>query len=102
DVFFLRNGGVKPAKYSLEQKKLLAKVNNMFGSVLFVSDSVGDYDDTQLEILNESYKPFEGKIRRAEYIGADTIQIRYLLGGEEYTLKFNINTGEYSDKRKEK
>lgn len=102
DVFFLRNGGVKPAKYTVEQKKLLAKVNNMFGSVLFVSDSVGDYDDAQLEILNKAYKPFEGKIRRAEYVGADTIQIRYLLGGEEYTLKFNISTGEYSDKRKEK
>ncbi|MCM1306292.1 MAG: alpha-galactosidase [Bacteroides sp.] len=102
DVFFLRNGGVKPAKYTLEQKKLLAKLNNMFGSVLFVSDYIGDYDDAQLEILNESYKPFEGKVKRAEYVGADCIQILYLLNGEEYTLKYNVSTGEYSDKRKEK
>lgn len=43
DVFFLRDGGVKPAVYTWQQKKLLATVNHIFGDVLFVSDSIGEY-----------------------------------------------------------
>lgn len=95
DVFFLRNGGARTAKYNLEQKKLLAKVNNMFGSVLFVSDNVGEYDDTQLKILLDSYKPFEGKITEAEYADNEHIRIKYTVDGQKYRLTFNVNTGNY-------
>ena len=95
DVFFLRNGGVKVAKYNDTQKKILARVNSMFGSVLFVSDNVGEYDDKQLAILLDSYKPFEGKILNAEYMAANTIIISYVEGGEKHSLVFNTVTGEH-------
>lgn len=95
DVFFLRNGGVKVAKYSMQQKKLLATVNNMFGSVLFVSDNVGEYDDEQLAILLDSYKPFGGEIELAEYKNADTIRIKYKINGERHYLQYDVYTGNY-------
>ncbi len=97
DVFFLREGGVKPAKYTLEQKKLLAKVNNMFGSVLFVSDDIGEYPEEMVELLKQTYVPFEGNITCAEYVGADVIAINYTLKGEKHRFSFDSRSGAYED-----
>ncbi|MDE6302964.1 MAG: alpha-galactosidase, partial [Clostridia bacterium] len=97
DVFFLRNGGVKAAKYDDKQKKLLARINHMFGSVLFVSDNVGEYDDGQLAVLLDAYKKFEGKVLSAEYSG-QSIRIVYIVNGVKHKLIFNTITGEYTDK----
>ena len=98
DVFFLRDGGMKEAKYSLQQKKLLAKINNMFGSVLFVSDNVGEYGEDMLALLKESYKPFDGKVLSAEYVDGDKIRIDYIQDGAKHTLTFDSRSGESEDK----
>ena len=50
DVFFLRNNNLK---FTQEQKLLLARINNLCGNVLFVSDNAGDYDEKQLELLKK-------------------------------------------------
>jgi hypothetical protein len=102
DVFFLRNGGMTPAKYTWEQKKLLAKINNMFGSVLFVSDDAGEYDDEQVDVLLDSFKKFEGKVLSAEYIfdkasDDEYIAIEYLEDGINKCLTYNTITGKYTD-----
>ncbi len=97
DVFFLRNGGMKPAVYTLQQKKLLAKVNHIFGNVLFVSDDIGEYDDERLQILLEAYERFDGKVLSAEFIAPEIIKIVYLLNGEKRMLVFNDKTGDYFD-----
>lgn len=94
DVFFLRRGGMKPARYTMQQKQLLAKVNQMFGDVLFVSDNVGEYDDEQLSILNKTYKKFAGKVKSACYSEGDRIRIEYEINGEERTLIFDTFTGD--------
>ncbi len=96
DVFFLRDDGLKIAKYNEIQKRLLAKLNHIFGSVLFVSDNVGNYDDEKLKILLESYKPFEGKVISAEFKDSENIRVVYD-DGEEKTLVFNIFTGAYGE-----
>ena len=98
DVFFLRNGGVKAAKYNDKQKKLLAKINHMFGSVLFVSDDIGEYDDGQMAVLLDAYKKFDGKVVSAEYIAQDMIRIVYVEDDKTHRLVFNTVTGEYSIK----
>ena len=97
DVFFLRDGGMKVAKYTLEQKKLLAKVNNMFGSVLFVSDDVGEYTDEALAILKEAYIPFEGRVLSAEYVSSDIIAVNYMLKGEKHRFSFDTRSGKHED-----
>lgn len=96
DVFFLRDDGMKPAKFSMAQKKLLAKVNNTFGSVLFVSDNVGAYDDEKVEILKKSYEKFDGQVLSAEYIDDEHIEIVYVENGVKQRFVYNNLTGENS------
>lgn len=93
DVFFLRDDGMKPAKFTMEQKKLLAKINNMFGSVLFVSDNAGAYDEEKVQILKKAYKKFEGKVLSAEYVGDDKIEIVYVEDGKKYKFAYDLLTG---------
>ncbi|NLZ25552.1 MAG: alpha-galactosidase [Clostridiales bacterium] len=96
DVFFLRDDGMRPAKYNWEQKLLLAKINNMFGNVLFVSDNIGAYDDNKRQVLIDSYKPFDGKVKMCEYVDAKHIKIEFEKGGKDFTLVYNTCTGQFS------
>jgi len=98
DVFFLRDDGFKPAIYTMDQKKLLAKINHMFGSVLFVSDDINKYDDEKLEILKQSYEKFNGKIINAEYVSNDEIKINYIENNQNKVLRYNVYTGETFEK----
>ena len=102
DVFFLRDDGMKPAQYTWGQKKLLARINNMFGSVLFVSDNAGGYDDDKVEVLHNSFKKFEGKVLSAEYVtnkasGEEFIAIVYQENDEKRCLMYNTLTGKNTD-----
>lgn len=106
DVFFLRDNDLTKKdelflkkgklRFTQEQKKLLAKINNMFGSVLFVSDNIGGYNDEQLELVKEAFEPAKYQILDAEYISDDDVSIKYMDGKEMYELKFNFLSGESS------
>ncbi len=91
DVFFLRENNLK---YNMDQKKLLARINSMFGSVLFVSDDINKYDDTAREILLKTFKKPNIMITSAEYIDRAEIKIVYMEEGKRKSLTFNIDTGE--------
>lgn len=93
DVFFLRDDGMKKAKFSMPQKKLLAKINRMFGSVLFVSDNVGAYDDEKMNILLDSYREFDGKTELVEYTDDAHIKVVFAEDGKRKSLVFNTYTG---------
>ncbi|HPD02910.1 MAG TPA: alpha-galactosidase, partial [Clostridia bacterium] len=94
DVFFLRD---ENAKYSWTQKEILAKINNMFGNILFVSDDIGTYDDKKLQLLLKTYKKSDAQIISAEYLNNNIIQIVFKQGDTK-KLIFNTLTGEYSEK----
>ncbi len=94
DVFFLRDDGMRKAKFSWKQKLLLAKINHTFGSVLFVSDNAGSYDAAKIDALNQSLKPFGGKVGDCSYIDERTIGINYSLDGKNYYLEYDAKTGE--------
>ena len=91
DPLFLKKGKLK---FTWEQKKLLAKINNMCGNVLFVSDNIGDYEKEQLDVLKDTFKPSEKIVLDAEYVSQDDIVITYMEDKEMYKLEFNIATGE--------
>ena len=95
DVFFLRDDGMKKAGYTLQQKKLLAKVNHIFGDVLFVSDNVGAYDDVKMQILLDAYKKFDGKVLSAEHIAPEILKVVYEEGGKKQMLVFDDLSGDY-------
>ena len=90
DVFFLRDNNLK---FTKDQKLLLAKVNNLFGSVLFVSDNAGDYDDETTEYLKLFFKRSEAEILSAEYVTKEDVRICYIEDGKKKTLRFNVRTG---------
>lgn len=98
DVFFLRDGGMKPVSYTLSQKEVLARVNKIFGSVLFVSDNPGEYDSARRAMLLEAFAPFEGKVTSAEMKGKQTIEIAMTEKGVEKTFVFDLSTGDYTVK----
>lgn len=90
DVFFLRNNNLK---FTEEQKLLLAKINNLFGNVLFVSDNAGDYDNNQMELLRKFFKKTDEKVISAEYTDKDNITIVSELDGKKKVFSFNIKKG---------
>lgn len=90
DVFFLRNNNLK---FTKEQKLLLAKINNLCGNVLFVSDNAGDYDNEQMELLRQFLVKTDEKILSAEYIDKENIEIITEVDGEKKYFSFNIKKG---------
>ena len=95
DVFFLRDDGMKKAGYTLQQKKLLAKVNHIFGDVLFVSDNVGAYDDVKMQILLDAYRKFDGKVLSAEHIASEILKVVFDEDGTKQMLVFDDLSGDY-------
>ncbi len=95
DVFFLRDDGLKKAGYSEQQKLLLAKVNHIFGDVLFVSDNIGAYTDAHLSVLLDSYKRFDGKVVSAEYIDKNIIKVEYVIDGKKEKFVFDTVSGDF-------
>ncbi|MBO5395414.1 MAG: alpha-galactosidase [Clostridia bacterium] len=90
DVFFLRNNNLK---FTEEQKLLLAKINNLFGNVLFVSDDAGDYDEKQMDYLRKFFKKTDEKVIMAEYTDDENISIITELDGKQKEFSFNIKKG---------
>lgn len=90
DVFFLRNSNMK---MSFEKRTLLAKINSLFGSLLFVSDNVGEYNEEQMRVLNEIFTGKKAEILSAEYTDKKQITIKYRMDSEENTIRFNPDNG---------
>lgn len=93
DVFFLRDHNLT---FTWEQKLLLAKVNNLFGRVLFVSDDAGEYSEAELEVLKETFRESDAKILDVKCVGAradGNYEIKFIENGEEKLLYFNLFTG---------
>lgn len=96
DVFFLRDDNLK---YSLEQKLLLASVNDITGSIIFMSDNAGDYDEATVETLKYFFSEKDIKVKLAEYESADDMVLEYSVNGEDKQLKFNLKTGKSNIKQ---
>ena len=93
DVFFLRDHYLT---FTWEQKLLLAKINNLFGRVLFVSDDAGEYSEAELEVLKETFRESDAKILDVKCVGAradGNYEIKFIENGEEKLLYFNLFTG---------
>lgn len=93
DVFFLRDHNLK---FTWEQKLLLAKINNLFGRVLFVSDNAEEYSDAELKVLRETFNDTDAKILDVKCVGSrkeGNYEIKYIENGEKKMLYFNIFSG---------
>lgn len=91
DVFLLRDTNIKT---TFEQRKLLAKINSTFGSLLFISDNIDEYNSSQLDVLNETFSKKDIKINKAEFVQKNVMEIEYCKDNTDYKLTFNVQTGE--------
>lgn len=90
DVFLLRDNNIK---MTLEQRKIIAKVNSLCGNLLFVSDDVSTYSPEQRKIFTDVVTSQKAQIINAEFVSDKAIKIDYLLNGAESSLTFNLGTG---------
>lgn len=92
DVFLLRDNNMH---CTFEQRQIIAKVNKLFGSVLFTSDNVGDYNAAQMETLRETFRKDDIKIENAEFLvkSRNIINIDYTQNGEPKNFKFDLVNG---------
>lgn len=90
DVFLLRNDNID---LNDEQKKSLATINALFGSVMMTSDDVSTYDEKQKSALdNASDLFYNAKV--LNYEGKNgKIEITYKLHGKEKSIVYDVNRG---------
>lgn len=91
DVFFLRHGDIK---YSLPQKLLLARINDITSSALFISDNVAEYDDRELRYLRYFFREKGTRPQYAEFETEDQLKIVFAEEGEEKILRLNLKNGD--------
>lgn len=91
DVFLLRDKNVQT---DFDQRKLLAKINSVFGSLLFISDNIEEYNRAQLAVLNETFAPKDIRIHRAAFVQKDVMEVEYTENGTAHQLKFNVQNGQ--------
>lgn len=90
DVFLLRDDNIN---LDFSRRKLLAQINSIFGSLLFVSDNVSQYSKEQIKVFSETVKKSDIRVLKAEYCSKNIIYTEYLLNGEKKTLVFNYKKG---------
>lgn len=90
DVFFLRNHNLK---FTKEQKLLLARINNLLGNVLFVSDNAGAYDAEQTGLLHTFLQKTKAVVTSAAFTAPGQIRLEILEDGKKGVLEFDLKKG---------
>lgn len=89
DVFLLRRTNIE---FTPEQQKALAKFIKLFGSVLFMSDDISEYDEDQKAIFEDTLTDDDTKIIAINETN-DKLFIDYYQNGETHTLGFSVIDG---------
>ncbi|WP_448921366.1 glycoside hydrolase family 36 protein [Eubacterium sp.] len=89
DVFLLRRSNIH---FTFEQQKVLAKFIKLFGSVLFMSDNVQEYDDEQMAVFNDTLADDDMQIVAINETN-NKLFIDYTQNGEPHTLGFCVTDG---------
>lgn len=91
DVFMLRDNNMF---MPLKKRKLLAKINSTFGSLLFISDDVREYDEEKKAALKDTFAQKDVEIISAGFEKKDILKLVFSENGEGKTLVFNVRDGE--------
>lgn len=66
---------------------------SLFGSLLFISDNVDEYNEEQKRLLYNTFAEKDVTIQRAELIRENVMDIDYCENGTKKSLRFNVQTG---------
>lgn len=89
DVFLLRDYNIN---FTFEERKRLAKIIKIFGSVLFTSGDVNRYNDEQMAVLEDTLSKDEAVLDDVT-LEKNICTIVYTERGQKNTLRFNIKNG---------
>ena len=80
---------------TFEQREIIATVNKLFGSVLFTSDNVGDYNAQQMQLLLKTFAKDDIQVQRAEFRSSARriIDIDYTENGIQKHFSFDMDKG---------
>ena len=96
DVFLLRKENIS---LSDDQKRALATINALFGSVLMTSDNIAAYDEKEAEMLSRTLDLFRrGKVLFFARIGED-IEFAFETDGIQKQLVYNTKKGIFVNER---
>lgn len=90
DVFLLRNGNLD---MTFRQKSALAEINKLFGSVLFTSDNVAEYNDLQKKTLSHVFNGRRAQINDVSMNEKFVLSVRYDYGDGEKELDIALYSG---------
>lgn len=91
DVFLLRDSNIQ---LSLQQRKIIATVNKLFGNLLFVSDDLAEYDDEKRAFFAKIMADNDFRVADA-YLDADkNMHVEYVFEGESRKLVFSTLNGD--------
>lgn len=89
DVFLLRDYNIN---FTFEERKRLAKIIKVFGSVLFTSDDVNRYNDDQMAVLQDTLSNDEAELCDVS-LEKNICTLVYSERGKKHTMRFNIKNG---------
>ena len=87
DVFILRNGNNKLTE---DQKYTLFMINSVLGGLVFTSDNINEYTDSQMELLKTLFTQENKKIVKVEK--ADVVRVYYTVGDKDFCLMSNLSS----------
>lgn len=90
DVFLLRDNNMF---MSYKKRKLIARINHIFGNLLFTSDNVEKYNDDKIKTFLAAVDKNKEKFISAEMNKKRDMTIVYETGGQRHTLCFNVENG---------
>lgn len=90
DVFLLRDNNMF---MSYKKRKLIAKINHIFGNLLFTSDNVDRYNDSKINAFLAAVDKNKETFISAEMTKKRDMTIVYEENGKRHTLCFNVENG---------
>lgn len=90
DVFLLRDNNIH---MNFKKRKLIAKINHIFGNLLFTSDNVELYDDKKIEAFLAAISKKKETIISADLTAKKIMTIVYEENGQRRSLVFNVEKG---------
>lgn len=94
DVFLLRDSNIQ---IDMQQRKIIATVNKLFGNLLFVSDDLAEYDDEKRAFFTKIMTDNAFEVTEA-YMDADqNMHVAYRFEDTDRKLVFNTIDGRLLD-----
>jgi len=87
DVFLLRDDNISLTK---TQKETLSKVNNIFGSLIFTSDNIGNYDSSKHLCFDRIMSLKDKEIERVEWFKNGLVEVLFKEDGVKQVAVINL------------